>query len=380
MNASWKLGTIGGIVIRVHWTMLILLAWIGATNLTGGGLGTALFNVGIVAMIFSFVVLHELGHAITAEYFGIQTRDITLLPIGGVARLKKIPENPRQEILVAIAGPAVNIIIAGAFALVKLILNLTDISLTDSNPIAFVLNLGLFVNLAMAFFNLLPAFPMDGGRVLRALLVERYGYVNATKTAALIGQSMAIALGLVGLFANGMLIFIAMFVFLGAEQESLMVQAHVLLSGVPVHEAMRTRLLILNPHDDVSSALNEFTAGNQHDFPVIGHDRQLCGMVYRNDLLKALGEGATSTNVDRIMHRDFTTVQEDSSLELILESMNENESKVMPVMRGHTVVGLISMENIGEWLMLHLRQATTNPTTPPRSASLTKLTSCANSF
>lgn len=361
MNWSWRIATVSGISIRVHWTMVTFLIWIGVANLADGGFNTALSSVGLVAMVFTFIVLHELGHAITAQYFGIQTRDITLLPIGGVARLNRIPEVPHQEILVALAGPAVNVIILAVLGLATVILSQLKTSLPKSDSIFFILHFGLLVNLAMAIFNLLPAFPMDGGRVLRALLVDRCGYVRATNIAASIGQSLAIALGILGLFFNGMLIFIAMFVYLGAQQEAFTVQAHNILSGIPVRDAMRRHLLILSQGDQVESALNEFMAGNQHDFPVADQYGQICGMVYRNDLLKSLSEGHSMETIDHIMHRDFVAVAEETSLEHIFVSMNESECKVLPVLRGNTIIGLISLENIGEWLMIHSPRAAHAP-------------------
>jgi Zn-dependent protease len=175
-----------------------------------------------IVLLFACVLLHELGHALTANAFGIHTADITLLPIGGVARLERIPTEPRQELLIAIAGPLVNVVIAAV--LIFYLNQRADASdFGDFNsPRVGMLSKLASVNIGLVLFNLIPAFPMDGGRVLRALLAMRMNYVRATEIAAKIGQGIAIFLGIIGLFSNSLLIFIALFVFIGAQQEAAM--------------------------------------------------------------------------------------------------------------------------------------------------------------
>ncbi len=226
MKWSWRIGRIAGIDVYVHATFLLLLAWVAISHyLENQRLADAAYGLFFIITLFGIVVLHELGHALTARRFGIRTRDITLLPIGGLARLERMPEAPRQELLVALAGPAVNVALAGMLlailAFTSELVALNDVKLVGGS---FLANL-VFVNVALAVFNMLPAFPMDGGRVLRACLAMRMDYVRATQVAANIGQALALMLGFLGLFSNNpFLVFIALFVWMGAAQEASMVQ------------------------------------------------------------------------------------------------------------------------------------------------------------
>jgi Zn-dependent protease len=217
---KWKLGDVAGIGIFVHWSFWLLPVWILLSGVSGGiGLLGALASVGFVFAIFGCVVLHELGHALTARFYNIGTRDITLYPIGGVANLERIPTRPSQELIIALAGPAVNVVIAGVLFVLLLIAGVgTQGAVFNFTGGSFFLNL-LLVNVALVVFNMLPAFPMDGGRVLRAFLAMRLPYLRATEIAVRVGQAVAIAFGLMGLFSGGTLIFVALFVFLAAQAE-----------------------------------------------------------------------------------------------------------------------------------------------------------------
>ncbi len=216
MSGSMRLGTFSGIPVYVHWTFLLLLGFVALSQLVAtGSLMVALSGVAFVAMIFACVVLHEFGHALAARRFGIGTRDVTLLPIGGIARLDRMPTNPGQELRVALAGPAVNLGIAALLGIWLL--------MTSPGPYGgYFASRLLSVNLALVAFNMLPAFPMDGGRVLRALLAKRIGHLDATEIAAKIGRGLAVVFGIVGLLWNPMLILIAVFVWFGAGQEAAM--------------------------------------------------------------------------------------------------------------------------------------------------------------
>jgi Zn-dependent protease/CBS domain-containing protein len=353
MKWSLKLGKLLGIDVYLHFTFLLLLAFLGfvywrATH----NLDAALQGVAFIVAVFGCVLLHELGHALMARRYGIQTRDITLLPIGGIARLEKMPEKPMQEFWVALAGPAVNVVIAGVLL----------VGLAATGGFAPVEELGvtggsfwqrlMVLNLFLVAFNLLPAFPMDGGRVLRALLAMRMGRRRATAIAANVGQAMAILFGVVGFLYNPILIFIAIFVYLGAQAEAGMVEMQSALAGLRVRDAMMTRFRTLRANDTLAKAVGELLAGSQQDFPVIDNDRPI-GILRRNDLVKALSDGRREDLVTEGMSRDCETVDEASSLNSAVESMRERQCATMPVLAGGRIVGLLTLENISEMIMVN---------------------------
>ena len=250
MKSSWRIGRIAGIDVHLHFTFLILLGWVALSHyLQRQSWQDALSGLAFIVALFTIVVLHELGHALTARRFGIRTRDITLLPIGGVARLERIPENPKQELLVALAGSAVNVVLA-ALLFVVLFVG-AELSAAKEFKLVgghFLAKL-MWVNVSLAVFNLLPTFPMDGGRVLRALLAMRMDYVRATNIAASIGQGLAWVFGIIGLFTNPFLMFIALFVWMGAAQEAGQAQMKSALAGLPVSRVMMTEFRTLAPND-----------------------------------------------------------------------------------------------------------------------------------
>jgi len=234
MRWSLKIAKLAGIDIFIHFTFFILLTWVALIQWKlNGSIGAAFSGVVFILAIFSCVVLHELGHALAAKKYGIKTQDIILLPIGGVARLEKMPDQPIQELWVALAGPAVNVVIVALLAVYLWITN----TLTPDNQLmmttaAFVERI-MGVNIFLILFNMIPAFPMDGGRVLRALLATRLAYVRATRISANLGQSIALLFGVIGLFYNPILLFIAFFVWMGAAQETRMVRVKSVLGRIP---------------------------------------------------------------------------------------------------------------------------------------------------
>ena len=269
MKKSLKIGSVAGIGIFLHWTFLILVAAIFAFYyVQSESLSTALVGMGLILAVFACVILHELGHALTARRFDVPTRSITLYPIGGLARLERIPAEPMREFWIAIAGPAVNLAIAAVLAI---LIPMTDGSFQPQAlraPGDHVLGTLMWLNLALAGFNLLPAFPMDGGRVLRSLLALKQDYAKATQTAANVGQGMAILFGLIGLLTfNVILMFIALFVYVGAQQESQQALFRTFTEGTPVRQAMMTRFVVLAPTDTLDDAVDELLSGTDHDFP-----------------------------------------------------------------------------------------------------------------
>ncbi len=356
MRWSWKIAEVAGIPIRVHLTFLLLLVWLfWVSAARGGGFSQAAQSVGFVLAAFACVVLHEFGHALTGRRFGVVTRDIILLPIGGVARLDRIPRHPREEVLIALAGPCVNVAIA---AVLLLYMRLSPAVYDFGNPSLYERSFAaqLFVfNLVVTAFNLVPAFPMDGGRVLRALLAMRLDYVRATRIAANVGQVIALLFGVLGLFGNPMLIFIALFVFLAAGQESAFVQLHSAFDGVPVSRAMIRDFRALHPDDPISRAVELLLNGHQQDFPVLGAsdgDAPI-GILTRSDLLKALAGGRVDIRVGDVARTNCGTVRPGEMLEEAYRKMQESGCAAVPVVEpGRGVVGMLTLENVGEYAMV----------------------------
>ncbi|MPY88486.1 MAG: CBS domain-containing protein [Luteitalea sp.] len=356
MSWSIRIATVAGIPVYLHITFVAFIGFILLSGWrTDEGLTASIGRVVFVLAIFGTVVLHEFGHALTARRFGIRTRDITLLPIGGLARLERMPEEPRQELWVALAGPAVNAALAIATFLAILLIAadvpLSQVLLERPEGIQGVARDFLLINVALALFNLIPAFPMDGGRALRALLATRFDYVRATEIAAALGQGLAMLFGFWGLFTNPMLVFIALFVWLGASAESSMVSLRSALAGVPVYRAMITEFHTLHAEDPLQRAADLVISGTQQNFPVI-EDGQLIGVLTRDGLVKAVTEQGLTAPVREAMSTTFGVVDPREMLDRALARLQEAGSPVLPVLDGRRLVGLLTSENIGEFVML----------------------------
>ncbi len=352
MKWSWKLGRFVGIDVFMHVTFLLLLGWVLLAHwLQGEGLAAALEGVGFILALFGCVVLHEYGHALTARRYGIKTRDITLLPIGGVARLEKMPDEPVQELWVALAGPAVNVVIAAVlFVWLQITSSLVPLSELEVGSGSFLERL-MVVNLFLVGFNMLPAFPMDGGRVVRALLAMRMEYTRATHIAANLGQTIAIFFGFLGLLTNPFLLFIAFFVWIGAAQEASMVQMKSALAGIPVSRAMLTDFRTVAPTDSLAHAVQLILAGSQQDFPVVS-DGQVVGVLTRSNVLRGLTERGPETPVAEVMHREFEIFDSYEMLEMAFARLQACQCQTVPVTHGGQLVGLLTMDNVGEFLMI----------------------------
>ncbi len=260
MRWSIKIARIAGTEVRIHITFLLFLAWIGFSYYQMGGAAQAIPGVLFILALFGCVLLHEFGHALAARAFGIPTPDITLLPIGGVARLQRMPDKPWQELIVALAGPLVNVVIAAVLILfLGHPASLENLERVEHPGLGMLAKL-VSVNVMLVLFNLIPAFPMDGGRVLRALLAMALPYGRATQIAAWIGQALAFVFGFIGLFNNPLLIFIALFIFLGAQQEAAMAQMKDVCFNLPVSEAMVTHLIRLAPDATLEDAVEALAA------------------------------------------------------------------------------------------------------------------------
>ena len=352
MKWQWKLGTFAGIDVFVHATFLLLIGWVGYSHwLEHGTIAKVIEGILFILALFLSVVLHEYGHALTARKYGVKTRDITLYPIGGVARLERMPDKPIEELWVALMGPAVNVVIALVlFVFLYLSGGLTQLADLTVASGSFLTRL-MMVNISLVVFNLLPAFPMDGGRVLRALLAMRMDYVRATQVAATIGQGMAFLFGLAGLFGNPFLLFIAFFVWIGASQEASMVQVRNSISGIPVTNAMQTKFEILSPSDRLDRVVSLILAGSQQDFPVM-EDGQFVGVLTRDDFIRALSQQGQNTPVAEVIRRNVPTVDSHEMVEMALMRLQESGAKTLPVMHRGRFVGLVTSENITEFLMI----------------------------
>ena len=364
MKWSAKLGEFAGISVRVHATFLILIAWVGFAHWQAErSVGAVLAGILFILALFACVLLHEFGHALTAKRFGIKTRHITLLPIGGVARLERMPEEPRQELWVTLAGPAVNVVIAAALYLVLTMTGtlapLGTLTLTSGS---FWERL-MLLNVLLVVFNMIPAFPMDGGRALRALLAMRMDYTRATRIAAGLGQGIALLFGLMGLFGNPFLIFIALFVWIGAAQESAMTQMKSALGGIPLADAMITEYRTLSPRDPLAHAVEFLLSGSQQDFPVVD-DEVVVGILTRADLLTALAHHGEQAVVSDVMQRDFQTADPAEMIDVVLQRLQNRKCHTVPVLRREKLIGLITMENVGEFISVQVaRGSAKRPTT-----------------
>ena len=353
MKWQWKLGRFAGIDVYVHATFLLLIGFVGYSHwLEHQKWSEVLNGILFILALFGCVILHEYGHALTARKYGIKTRDITLYPIGGVARLERMPEKPVEELWVALMGPAVNVVIAALlFAYLFFTRSLVPLNELTVASGSFLERL-MTVNISLVLFNLIPAFPMDGGRVLRAILAMRMDYVRATQIAATIGQGMAFLLGFIGLFSNPFLLFIAFFVWIGASQEASMVQVKNSVSGIPVTRAMLTDFKTLSPRDTLSQVVALILAGSQHDFPVVDANGKVVGILDRDSFMLALTRHGQSAPVMEFIRRDLPDVDSYEMVEMALMRLQEVGSKTLPVTHAGQLVGLITAENITEYLMI----------------------------
>jgi len=355
MKWSWKFGTFAGITVYVHATFLLLLGWIALSHwMQYQSLLPTLLGVGFILALFLCVLLHEYGHALAARRFGIATKDITLLPIGGLARLERIPDKPDQELRVALAGPAVNVVIAALLGSYLFLTGhfepLQQMGLTHGA----ILERIMFANLFLVGFNMIPAFPMDGGRVLRALLAKRMEYASATRMAARIGQGLAFVFGFLGLFTNPFLVFIAFFVWIGAAQETAMAETKSVLCSVTAKDAMILEFRTLSPRDDLSLAVKLVLSGWQQDFPVVDQGR-VVGMLLRADIIANLaGGGEAHASVRDAMRVDFPVASPAESLHSVFTRLHAAEAATVPVVENSRLVGLITLENMTEYMMVHV--------------------------
>lgn len=352
MKWSWKLFRVAGIDVYIHATFFILILWIAMAYWQAhGNLAAVISGVGFILALFGCVLLHELGHALTARHYGLQTRHITLLPIGGVASMEGMPKDPRQEILVALAGPAVNLVIGiGLFLW---------LSITRSDALGEGLSFAsgsfterlMIVNFILAIFNLLPAFPMDGGRVLRAALALRMNHNQATQIAARIGQALALWLGFIGLLYNPFLMFIALFVWIGATAEAGMEEIKTHMTGVTAAQVMLHDFQILSPGDPLSRAIELTLLGSQKDFPVM-QGTTMVGVLSQKQLLQGLQKAGDRALVKDWMETDVQSVDVREPLDSVLERLQGCGCRLLAVTDRGRLVGVLDLDNVMEWIRI----------------------------
>jgi Zn-dependent protease len=354
MRWSVELGRIAGTAVRVHVTFLLFLAFIGIFVYRANGPEAAWDTLAFIILIFICVVAHEFGHVLMARRFGARTRDVTLFPIGGVANIERIPEKPSQEILVALAGPLVNLLIA----VVVMIFYGHSLTQQDFNAIGnSETSLALRIaaaNIMLMTFNLIPAFPMDGGRVLRALLALKWSRSRATKMAASIGQIFAFALGFLGLFGNPFLIIIAAFVFIAAGAEADAAALHDSARDLPVGEAMLTKYSTLHPSDTIGTSVEKLIRSSDDIFPVIDETGRAFGFVTRLALLEALSHQTDMTPVSSLMTPFENTIRQDDNLEKVLSRFETEEQPAFIVGEPDgRAIGLLTRASLAQAILIH---------------------------
>ena len=359
MKWSLKIGKFAGIEVFVHFTFFLLVGWVALMHWQDGrSMSAAMSGVLLILAIFMCVVLHEYGHALMARRYGIPTRDIILLPVGGVARLEKMPTQPIQELWVALAGPAVNVVIAMALYMwLTLTASWEPVQSLTVSTGPFLERL-MFVNIFMIAFNMLPAFPMDGGRIMRALLALRMEYGRATRIAASIGQAMAVLFGVIGLFYSPLLMVIAFFVWVGAGQEAVMAEMKTTIGGIPVHQAMVRDYEVLSTDDRLQRAVELTLAGYHKDFPVVSGGI-LEGVLRQSDLFKALSaRDALASRVASVERGRLITVDAADPLDSVAAKFVDCDCRSLPVTRNGKLVGLVTTDKLSEMLRMQAATAT----------------------
>jgi Zn-dependent protease/CBS domain-containing protein len=354
MRWSLSLGSVGGTAIRIHITFLLFLIWLAAVYYRQGGPEAAWQGTLFILLLFLCVLLHELGHVFAGQYYGVQTRDVTLWPFGGIASMERVPDKPYQELVIAIAGPLVNVIIAAVLLLwLGTKLDPTKLSKLEDPTVSIVAKVA-GANIILVLFNMIPAFPMDGGRVLRALLAMRMGNAQATELAATLGQGFAVVFGILGIFYNPMLIIIAIFIFLAASSEAAHAQLTAVAQGALVSDVMITAFEVLPANATVGDAVDALIRTTQKDFPIVDGGGHLRGVLTRDAMIKALKERGSDTPVLEVMETDIPTVSARAKLDTALRLLTEKGRPVIGVTDAvGRLVGLLTVENLGEMMMVN---------------------------
>src|SRR4051794_7409303 len=361
MDGSFKIGRFSGIEVRMHWTFLLLVAFFAFVGYqSSGSLAGALTPIAVIVALFICVLLHEFGHSLVAQRLGIVVRSITLLPIGGVSNLESIPEKPSDEVKITLAGPLVNVVLAPIFFGVGLLLGAqprmpTDLFTGIGSVGQFFFYLG-YLNVVLALFNLIPAFPLDGGRVLRGALATRLGALRATEIASRVGQLFALAFFILGLLGgNFLLALIGVFIFFGANGEAQMVRQRELTRGLSVSDVMGTkpRTETVTPYHTFGQVLDSVIHGYQEDFPVVDESGNLVGMITREEIMAAAHSPERYQSVRELMKTDVPTIPPQADLfENALPTLQQSGLRALPVTEEGELVGMLTIEDIGQASLL----------------------------
>jgi len=356
MRGAIRIISIKGIKILVHWTFLLLVGWVALANARWGGSIEQLFwSILFIAAVFACVTLHELGHALTAARFGIKAKNIVLLPIGGIASIEKFPDNPRQELSISIAGPLVSIGIALVLWLIfspgtSFWAVPQDPSITHGHD--FIYNLRI-VNIGLALFNLIPAFPMDGGRILRALLGFKLNYIKATSIAATVGKVIAVMfIGLGILMVNPFLPLIGLFIIFSASTEEYYLRLRSLVKGIKLNEVLMYDYNSLQANMTVQEAVNMLDANHAKYFVLLDGVNPI-GIINRLEIMKAVAEMKYNELLKNLVQNELEYFEANNDVEGVLEKLAGNDERIFPVMQNSQLKGVVNLNHIIEYLLLH---------------------------
>ena len=347
--------------MKVHWSFFLLLAFFGFVGFRDSGSAvSALVTIGIVVALFFCVLLHEYGHSLVARRLGSEVQDITLLPIGGLARMKTLPERPVDEVKVAVAGPLVNVVLAPVFFGLALLfggsLSVPTNIFSGVGSVGQVFAYLGLINVALVVFNMIPAFPMDGGRVLRGLLATRLGPVRATEISSTVGQGFAILFIVFGFLSNNFLLaLVGFFVFLGASGESQMVRQREQMRGLAVADVMGTkrRTETVTPYHNFGQLLDAVIHGYQEDFPVVDEDGELVGIITRKEIMAAAHSPERYSSVRDLMKTEFPTISPDADLFTDgYRVLQESGLRALPVVKDGNLVGMLTTDDVGQAALL----------------------------
>jgi Zn-dependent protease len=355
MRGSYKILNIRGISLHIHWTFLLLIGWVLLVNVNAGNnVEQISWSVLFLLAVFACITLHELGHALMAARFGIQAKEIVLLPIGGIASIEKFPDNPRQELAISIAGPLVNIAIAGLLWLLipnlPLVENQPHLSIMHGHD--FLYNLRI-VNVALAVFNLIPAFPMDGGRILRALLGLKLNYIQATTIAATVGKIIAVLFIIAGIvLINPILPAIGIFIIFSAGAEEYYLRLKSLVKGIKLNEVLMYDYNSLQANMTVQEASNVLN-NNHSKYFILMDGIDPAGTINRMEIIKALADMNYNEPVKNLVKEKLESLHGDKEVETVLEKLARNDERIFPVMDNSHFIGVVNLNHIIEYLLLN---------------------------